>query len=236
MSLIAHLEDILGQKTKDVHYYQTAFNHSSYVNEHPGKGLKNNERLEFLGDSVLELAVSEYLFNLYQDKAEGDLTRLRAQLVREESLAYLARELSFDRYILMGRGEMEHGGNQRNSVLADVFEAFLGATYLDLGYQMVADYIDQLMDQEMDYLINALNKDHKTAFQELAQQQGAVEIDYRIEQQAGPAHDQTFTVGLYLNQQRIATGEGKSRKAAETAAAQRACQCMDEKGNVIQCF
>lgn len=230
--LLNHIEQLLKIKLKDPNLMIMAFNHTSYVNEKNNPNLQHNERLEFLGDAVLEIIASDYLYHTYPKKPEGQLSRLRAQLVREESLAYLARKFQFNRFIRLGRGELASGGQDRNSILADCFEAFLGAIYLDQGMTCVKQFLDQVLLDEHQKILSTVNQDFKTLFQEKVQQKGNVKIRYELLEQIGPAHDQIFTMGLYMNDQLIATGKGKTKKQAETQAAQMGYDLVDEKGNV----
>lgn len=211
---------------------ETAFQHTSFVNERAAKKLEHNERLEFLGDAVLEVIVSDFLFHEYPDKPEGQLTRMRAQLVREESLAFLARKYQFNRQIRLGKGELASGGNERDSILADCFEAFLGAVYLDQGMDVARAWLDESLLKPHRTILTKINLDYKTLFQERAQQKGAVQIRYELIEQSGPAHNQVFTMGLYLNDQLVSKGSGKSKKQAEMQAAEQAYALVDEKGNI----
>ena len=221
-----------GIQFKNARLLETAFQHTSFVNERAAKKLEHNERLEFLGDAVLEVIVSDFLFHEYPDKPEGQLTRMRAQLVREESLAFLARKYQFNRQIRLGKGELASGGNERDSILADCFEAFLGAVYLDQGMDVARAWLDESLLKPHRTILTKINLDYKTLFQERAQQKGAVQIRYELIEQSGPAHNQMFTMGLYLNDQLVSKGSGKSKKQAEMQAAEQAYALVDEKGNI----
>jgi len=221
-----------GIQFKNARLLETAFQHTSFVNERAVKKLEHNERLEFLGDAVLEVIVSDFLFHEYPDKPEGQLTRMRAQLVREESLAFLARKYQFNRQIRLGKGELASGGNERDSILADCFEAFLGAVYLDQGMDVARAWLDKSLLHPHRTILTKINLDYKTLFQERAQQKGAVQIRYELIEQSGPAHNQVFTMGLYLNDQLVSKGSGKSKKQAEMQAAEQAYALVDEKGNI----
>ena len=221
-----------GIQFKNARLLETAFQHTSFVNERAAKKLDHNERLEFLGDAVLEVIVSDFLFHEYPDKPEGQLTRMRAQLVREESLAFLARKYQFNRQIRLGKGELASGGNERDSILADCFEAFLGAVYLDQGMDVARAWLDESLLKPHRTILTKINLDYKTLFQERAQQKGAVQIRYELIEQSGPAHNQVFTMGLYLNDQLVSKGSGKSKKQAEMQAAEQAYALVDEKGNI----
>lgn len=221
-----------GIQFKNARLLETAFQHTSFVNERAAKKLEHNERLEFLGDAVLEVIVSDFLFHEYPDKPEGQLTRMRAQLVREESLAFLARKYQFNHQIRLGKGELASGGNERDSILADCFEAFLGAVYLDQGMDVARAWLDESLLKPHRTILTKINLDYKTLFQERAQQKGAVQIRYELIEQSGPAHNQVFTMGLYLNDQLVSKGSGKSKKQAEMQAAEQAYALVDEKGNI----
>lgn len=201
-----------------------AFRHSSYINENYQDILASNERLEFLGDAVLEIAVSEYLYHTYPQESEGNLTRMRAQLVREESLAYIARENHLASYIQLGRGEKASGGNERDSILSDAFEALIGALYLDQGMKVVRDFLKQVLFNKHEFILKTVNQDYKTKFQELVQVNGNVDIEYRLLDKIGPTHQRIFEMGLYLNGQFLSKGQGKSKKLAEMQAAKAAYQ------------
>lgn len=219
LNLKDHIQQQLQIQIKDFSLIQQAFFHRSYVNEQGRHLIESNERLEFLGDAVLEILVSQFLFHFYPDKPEGDLSRMRAQLVREPSLAYLARACQFPNYIRLGKGEILSGGADRDSILSDCFEAFLGAVYLDSGIEEVRRFLQEILFIPHLKILQVSRQDFKTKFQELAQQNGSVQIDYRLLKQEGPAHAQIFTVGLYLENQLIATACGKSKKEAEMKAA-----------------
>ena len=231
--LITHLETLLNEPANKLEPFKQAFYHTSYVNEKLEKDIESNERLEFLGDAVLELVVSNYLYEEYPNEPEGVLTRLRAQLVREETLSILAKRLKFNDYIMLGRGERANGGSKRDSILSDCFEAFLGALYLEYGLKSVEAFLYKIMLKDHKTLLKAIDKDFKTRFQELIQKHGTVAIDYRLIKQSGPSHDQEFTMGLYVNNTKVAQGVGKSKKQAEMKAAEAACEKVDEEGNLI---
>lgn len=203
---------------------ETAFRHTSYVNEHASYHYTSNERLEFLGDAVIEIVVSDYLYNHYPNEAEGVLSRMRAQLVCEASLAYLAKENHLDDYLKLGRGEENNGGRQRDSILADCFEAFIGAIYLDQGVEIASGLLHTIMLNQVSNLLNHVTKDYKTLYQEAMQTKGQVDIQYVLLDQTGPDHNREFTIGLFLNDQQVATGKGRNKKQAETQAAQQAYQ------------
>lgn len=222
--LIKHLEDILNVKIQDETLFRRAFMHKSYVNEQRHKLLESNERLEFLGDAVLEIIVSDYLYKFYPNEPEGSLSRTRAQLVREPSLALLARRNKFPQFIQLGKGELASGGNTRDSILSDCFEAFLGATYLEKGMDVVTRFLnEQLLDNHQE-LLKQVNQDYKTMFQEKAQANGTVAIEYRLLSKEGPDHNQVFEMGLFVDNQLMSRGKGNSKKQAEIQAAKIAYQ------------
>lgn len=201
-----------------------AFTHSSYVNEHRAQTFEDNERLEFLGDAVLELAVSQYLFKQYPKMSEGEMTKLRAAIVCEPSLVKLAVDLQFGQLILLGKGEEMTGGRERPALLADVFESFVGALYLDQGldavYRFLSTYVfPKISDGEFAQVM-----DYKSQLQELVQHDNLGEIAYKIVQEKGPAHNREFVSEVFLNNKSIGIGIGKSKKEAEQHAAEKALQ------------
>lgn len=196
-----------------------AFTHSSYVNEHRKGHLTDNERLEFLGDAVLELAVSDYLYKRHQKMNEGDLTKLRANIVCEESLYHFAEVLQFNQYILLGKGEERTGGRNRQALLADVFEAFLGALYLDQGMPVCQQFLEKkvfphITDDAFSHVM-----DYKTKLQELIQQEKGHVLQYQIVKEAGPSHAKEFHAEVIVNGNQRAGGIGRSKKEAEQVAA-----------------
>ncbi|WP_342525853.1 ribonuclease III [Chryseomicrobium sp. FSL W7-1435] len=201
-----------------------AFTHSSYVNEHRRKSFIDNERLEFLGDAVLELAVSQYLFHRYPKMTEGELTKLRASIVCEPSLVHLANELDLGSFILLGKGEENTGGRQRPALLADVFEALVGALYLDQGLTKVIELLEQVMFPKVE--VGAFSKvsDYKSQLQELIQQDNAGQLKYEIIEETGPAHNRIFISQVSLDQTALGEGSGRSKKEAEQQAAQLAIE------------
>lgn len=197
-----------------------AFTHSSYVNEHRKKPYEDNERLEFLGDAVLELTVSKFLFNKYPAMSEGELTKLRAAVVCEPSLVKFANELQFGNYVLLGKGEEMTGGRQRPALLADVFEAFIGALYLDQGLEVVERLLAQTVFPKIDNGNFTYAMDFKSQLQELVQRDSQGLLQYQILQEKGPAHNREFISRVLLNGSELGTGVGRSKKEAEQKAAQ----------------
>ncbi|MCX7568457.1 ribonuclease III [Tumebacillus sp. DT12] len=196
-----------------------AFTHASYRNEHRTEAGQDNERLEFLGDAVLELLVSEYLFLKYPKMPEGELTRLRAAIVCEPSLVRFATKLEFDKYIRLGRGEEISGGRKRPALLADVFEAFVGAFYLDQGLMAVKDFLHRFVVSELQDVNAPLLSDYKTMLQEHVQREGLGALVYQILEERGPAHNREFVARVMLDQKPMGEGSGRSKKEAEQHAA-----------------
>ena len=217
--LINELKENYGIVFHDVNLLEQAFTHSSYVNEHRNMNISDNERLEFLGDAVLEIQVSDYLYHHYPNLPEGRLTRLRSAIVREESLSKFAKECHFDHYILLGKGEENSGGR---ALLCDLFEAFLGALYLDQGYDVALRFIQTVVFPKIEAGVFTREMDHKTRLQEVLQKGGDVSIDYRLVNEEGPAHERIFTIDVYADDELIGSGQGKSKKLAEQDAAEKA--------------
>lgn len=206
-----------------------AFTHSSYVNEHRRKPYEDNERLEFLGDAVLELTVSQFLFKKYPMMSEGELTKLRAAIVCEPSLVTLANELNFGPLILLGKGEEMTGGRERPALLADVFEAFIGALYLDKGLEIVIEILDKVVYPKINEGAFSHVMDFKSQLQELIQRDGIGIIEYRVLLEKGPAHNKEFVSRVSLNGEELGIGTGKSKKEAEQHAAQKALEVLKAK-------
>ena len=206
-----------------------AFTHSSYVNEHRRKLFTDNERLEFLGDAVLELSVSKYLFEKYPNMSEGELTKLRASIVCEPSLVIFANELNFGHYVLLGKGEELTGGRERPALLADVFEAFIGALYLDQDLDTVVQFLARVVFPKVDVGAFSHAMDFKSQLQEMVQQSSNGLLNYEIIDERGPAHNRTFVSSVLLNGQELGVGRGKSKKEAEQQAAQCAMVVIKEQ-------
>lgn len=204
----------------DEQLLRQAFTHSSYVNEHRMKHVRDNERLEFLGDAVLELAVSNHLFREFPSMTEGDMTKLRAAMVCEASLASLAEELQFGNVVLMGKGEEMTGGRTRPALLADVFESFVGAMYLDQGLSNVEQFLERFVFPKLDEGAFSVTADYKSQLQEFVQKENLGVISYEITDEQGPAHNREFHSAVSLNEARAGTGRGRSKKEAEQRAAQ----------------
>lgn len=199
-----------------------AFLHRSYLNEHKDTGLEHNERLEFLGDAVLELVVTDWLYQNYLDKPEGELTAYRAALVNANTCSAVATELRLNDLLMLSRGEAKDTGRARQIILANAFEALVGAIYLDGGYGVAHDFIAQnIFPRAGEMIKKNLTEDYKSHFQHKAQEVESLTPAYRILSQTGPDHDKKFTVGLYLNEEKVAEGQGHSKQEAEQSAAQK---------------
>ena len=196
-----------------------AMTHSSYANEHKEMKGIYNERIEFLGDAVLELTISDWLFRQFPHFQEGQLTKLRAQIVCEDSLSLLAKECSLNKYLLLGKGETLSGGREKPAILCDVFEAFIGALYLDKGVNEVQRFLNLVVIPKIKNGRYELITDFKTELQEYLQQNGPVHIRYELVKEEGPSHDKIFTVQLIVDGKKYKTSSGKTKKAAEQMAA-----------------
>ncbi|MCK4027939.1 ribonuclease III [Streptococcus suis] len=208
----------------DLALLETAFTHTSYANEHRLLKISHNERLEFLGDAVLQLIISKYLYQKYPDYPEGEMSKLRSTFVREESLAGFSRACGFDRYIRLGKGEEKSGGRNRDTILGDAFEAFLGALLLDKGEKTVEAFLYQVMIPQLEVGNFERVTDYKTALQEILQVNGEIAISYRVVSESGPAHDKVFEVEVSVDERAIGRGKGRSKKLAEQAAAKNAVE------------
>nr|WP_186725563.1 ribonuclease III [Planomicrobium sp. CPCC 101110] len=205
-----------------------AFTHSSYVNEHRRRHYTDNERLEFLGDAVLELSVSHYLYTKYPEMSEGELTKLRAAIVCEPSLVTFANELGFGKYILLGKGEELTGGRTRPALLADVFESFVGALYLDQGLEAVVAFLEVVLYPKVEIGAFSHVMDYKSQLQELVQQKNNGALTYEIIDEKGPAHSRVFVTRVSLADKELGIGNGRSKKEAEQQAAQLAIRKLQE--------
>lgn len=219
------LEEKLGYKFKNINLLKNSLTHSSYANEVRG-GFSSNERLEFLGDSVLSVIVSDYIYKHYPNMPEGELTKLRASLVCEKSLCSFSRELHLGEFLMLGKGEEKGGGRERDSILADAFEAVLAAMYLDGGMEVARKHILRFVLPELNHTDDEVFKDYKTALQEIIQRNPEEEVTYILTGESGPDHDKLFTVEVHLNSNIIGKGSGKSKKQAEQSAAKQALQLM----------
>lgn len=222
---LQELQQRLNYAWRDPGLLRRALIHSSYTYENKEQGEHNNERLEYLGDAVLELIISDYFYRAFPDKTEGELTKMRALTVCEPSLAAVARRLELGRYMLMGRGEERSGGRDRPSILADAFEALLGAIYLDAGLEEARRVVlRELADIIKEVGTGNALRDYKTELQELLQRKAADPIRYFIIDEQGPDHDKTFTAVVEYRGKRMGSGRGKSKKEAEQQAAKMALE------------
>ena len=216
-------ETKIGYVFKDKRLLAQAFTHRSYLNENRAAGREHNERLEFLGDAVLELVVTEFLYAKYPEKPEGELTAFRAALVNTQSISDGATKLGMNEYLLLSRGEARDTGRARQIILANAFEALIGALYLDGGYESAQKFIaEQLFPKTDEVVEKRLWQDAKSRLQEVAQELSGITPKYELLNQTGPDHNKQFVVGAYIGSEKIATGEGHSKQEAEQDAAQKA--------------
>lgn len=229
MNKIHQFLDRMSLKFESDLLLKQAFTHSSYVNEHRHQAIEDNERLEFLGDAVLELLISQFLYKGYPEMTEGDMTKLRAAIVCEPSLVNFALDLSFGSMILLGRGEDATGGRKRPALLADVFEAFIGALYLDQGLETVNRWLEltvypKINDGDFTHVM-----DYKSQLQETVQRKSLGHLTYQVISENGPAHHREFISHVILNEKMIGEGKGKSKKESEQRAAQHALEHLKSK-------
>ena len=222
------LEKKLDLKFNNQGLLKTAFTHRSYLNENKGKIFEHNERLEFLGDAVLELSVTRFLYDKFPQKPEGELTALRSALVNSVMLASVANELGFEDYLLLSKGESKDTGRARQYILANTFESVVGSIYLDQGYEAADKFISTVLFPKLSHVEkNKLFMDAKSSFQERAQEQTGFTPSYKTLREIGPDHDKEFIVGLYIGNELIGEGKGKSKQEAETDAAKKG---LEKKG------
>ena len=227
MESLHQLEERLGYRFNDPSLLRGALYHSSYANEHRTMGISSNERLEFLGDAVLGFVSAEHLYRKHPDLPEGELTRIRAALVCEESLHEVAQSLQRGDFLLLGKGEESGGGRRRPSILADAVEAVLAAVYLDGGIDKARELIHRvLLDKEQEQVVESRRRDCKTELQELVQRKPNQELHYALVSESGPDHAKVFAVAVTLNGQTIGLGSGHSKKEAEQSAARSALEQM----------
>ncbi|MBQ3088651.1 MAG: ribonuclease III [Clostridia bacterium] len=219
------LEKNLKYTFKNKELLKNALAHSSYANEKKGE-ISSNERLEFLGDSVLSIIVSEYIYKNFPHLPEGQLTRIRASLVCEKTLCTFSKKLEVGDFLLLGKGEKANGGAERPSILADAFEAILAAIYLDGGIEPAKRHVLRFVQSELAHLENDNFKDYKTELQEIIQRNPEEKLTYVLTGESGPDHDKCFTVEVHLNSNVIGEGSGHSKKNAEQAAARQALELM----------
>lgn len=221
------LEEKLGYKFKNIKFLETGVTHSSFSNE-TKEHVPYNERQEFLGDAVLSIIVSDYIFENYTKLPEGELTKLRASLVCEKSLCGFSNELELGSFLRLGHGEELMGGRERPSILADAFEAVLAAVYLDGGIEPATEVVLKFVKKALEHVENAPFKDYKTLLQEIIQKNPEERLSYVLVGESGPDHDKRFEVDVMLNSNVIGHGIGKSKKAAEQHAAKEALELMGQ--------
>ncbi|MCX6718571.1 MAG: ribonuclease III [Candidatus Staskawiczbacteria bacterium] len=218
-------EKKLGLKFNNKDLLKQAFTHRSYLNENPDFKLDHNERLEFLGDAVTELIITDHLYRDYPEKAEGELTNWRAALVNAKMMTSVAEELGFNDFLLLSRGESKEMGKARAYILANTFEALLGALYLDSGYKACDEFLQKYLLKNLGEIIkDGSYKDAKSKFQEKAQEKVSITPNYKVVKESGPDHDKIFIVGVFLGEQIIAEGKGSSKQEAEESAAKLALE------------
>lgn len=229
------LEERLTELEKKIQYQfqnrrllRQALTHSSYANEQRINKSADYERLEFLGDAVLELVSSDFLFREEKEMAEGQLTRRRSSIVCEPALAFCARDIALEEYILLGKGEENTGGRQRDSIVSDVMEAVIGAIYLDSGIEEASRFIHRFILSDLEH--KQLFYDAKTILQEAIQQEGKESPHYELLKEEGPEHEKTFLVEVMVGEQKLGSGSGHSKKAAEQQAAYQALLCRKQSG------
>jgi len=227
MSELTKIQDRLEVHFEDLSLLQRALTHRSYLNEHPEHLLEDNERLEFLGDAVLDFITGSWLYHRFPEMDEGRLTRLRAGLVRTETLADLACQYDLGGALLLGRGEDESGGRSRRKNLCGAFEAVIGALYLDKGMEGVQQFVEPLLDQMIGPLMQSFDKDAKSRFQEWSQAVLGHTPAYKTVASFGPDHAKEFTVAVMIGSAEIARGTGNSKQTAAQAAAQRALEAIE---------
>ena len=223
--MIKDLEVAIGYRFQNIQLLQNALTHSSYANERWHNSLLSNERLEFLGDSVLGMLVAEYLYRTFPDRPEGELTRMRADMVCEKTLANVANSLGLGEHLLLGHGEEQGGGRKRDSILADAVESVIAACYLDGGFGAAEAFIRSFI--LVDVPVKKLhNMDYKTTLQELVQKKKNQVIAYTLVSESGPDHDKKFEVEVSLNGEVVGKGSGRSKKKAEQEAARKALETL----------
>ena len=223
--MLTKLEQGLGYTFRNKALLENALTHSSYANENRERHLPDNERLEFLGDSILGFVVAEYLYRNFPDKPEGELTRIRADLVCERNLAEAAATVELGSYLLLGHGEEQGGGRKRDSIVSDAMESVIAASFMDGGFAAAKEIIDRLILSNIPKG-RPRNFDYKTAFQELVQRKKDHQIHYELTGESGPDHDKHFEVEVLLNGKAVGHGVGSSKKRAEQAAAEAAIEAL----------
>lgn len=231
LKILNELQSSINYKFKNINLLNTSLTHSSYANESKQKDITSNERLEFLGDVVIDLVVSEYLFKRFIEFPEGELTKRRASIVCESSLAFAARKVNLGKYLLLGKGEESTGGRSRDSILADAFESLTGAIYIDEGIKSAEKFLLANFEQEVIYAASKGNLfiDYKTELQELLQKKTKSKIEYKVENEVGPDHRKKFYMNVIVENKVIGKGMGRNKKEAEQNAAKQALLKMGER-------
>lgn len=229
MKNIEELQQIIGYHFQDLQLLVTALTHSSYLNESKGRDTlpADNERLEFFGDAIIEFYVSEYLFHKYDDTPEGDMTKLRASMVCEQSLAECSRQIGLGSYLNMGRGEEASGGRERPSIISDAFEALTAAIYLDSGKEAAEAFLREHLIKVLEH--KTLFFDAKTRLQEIVQKDPGARLTYELLSEEGPSHNKVFTSAVLLNGKEIGRGSGHSKKLSQQEAAVRAMEAITQE-------
>lgn len=225
--LLNELEQKISYEFKNKNLLKQAVSHSSYSNERRMNKHANNERLEFLGDAVLEVISSEFIYLNNEQMDEGEMTKLRASLVCEQSLAFCAREIELGKYLLLGKGEMNTGGRERDSILSDALESVIGAIYLDGGFTNAKEFVEGLILSDIES--KQLFYDSKTILQEVVQSDYKEPLHYELIKEEGPDHDKMFTVAVYIGENEVGTGKGRTKKSAEHEAAYQAILKLKQK-------
>lgn len=228
MSKLSELQTVIGYKFKQEGLLRQALTHSSFANEKRMKKLSDNERLEFLGDAVLEVTSSEYLYQNYKNLPEGDLTKLRASIVCEPTLALCTREINLGKYLYLGKGEDLTGGRERKSVLSDALEAVIGAIYLDGGFEAAKTFVQRFILTDIEH--KKLFYDSKTILQEVVQGNFEEQLHYELLEEEGPDHDKKFKVEARIGDEAVGSGIGHTKKAAEQEAAYQALLLLKKRG------
>ena len=223
--MIKDLEEAIYYHFQNISLLQNALTHSSYANERWHNSLLSNERLEFLGDSILGMLVAEYLFKNFPDRPEGELTRMRADMVCEKTLAAVANRIGLGQHLMLGHGEEQGGGRSRDSILADAMESVIAACFLDGGMEAALQFIQKFILTEVP-VTKLHNEDYKTKLQELVQQKKNQVLTYKLTGESGPDHDKKFDVDVFLNGKVVGTGSGRSKKRAEQDAARAAIEAL----------
>lgn len=235
MDLLIELENRIGYCFRDVTLFKKSLSHKSYVNENRLSELDHNERLEFLGDAVLELGISDMLMENFPGSREGEMSKLRASIVNETALSEVARDLNLGKYLFLGKGEEQCEGREKNSLLADALEAILGAIFLDGGFDAVYKIVHSVFLPTVNKATREdINRDYKTKLQEEIQNTYKVAPQYRLVGELGPDHDKTFEIHLYIAGKKVGEGRGKSKKAAEQNAALSAMENLDKFSSELQ--